>query len=98
MVTAEVDALATTGFGLGYTGFVQLDVELIQGLHLMVTPEFLDSGAPKGEEPTLGAGELRYGVWGTVAWYFYNQFELRLDYLYRQEADPSILAQLHAYL
>jgi hypothetical protein len=64
----------------------------------MATPELLNSGAKEGADPAPGAGEMVFGAWGTVAWYFYNQFELRVDYLYRQEADPSILAQLHFYL
>ena len=64
----------------------------------MLTPEFLDAGARQGEEPLPGAGKIRWGAWGSVVWYFWNQFDLRVDYLYRQEADPSILAQLHVFL
>lgn len=99
---AEANVLMMTDASTGYTGFAQLGYEVIQGLHLMATGEFVDQGLIGVEGPdnlrTPGAGEPRFGAWATVDWFFYKQFELRLDAVYRQEADTQLLAQLHFYL
>lgn len=101
-VLAEADVLLTTDTSMGYVGFAQFDAEVIQGLHLMATGEFLDQGFVGPEtpdhQPSSGLGKPRFGVWGSIDWFFYNQFEFRLDLVQRQEADTQILGQLHFYL
>ncbi|HEY6727581.1 MAG TPA: hypothetical protein VI197_26275 [Polyangiaceae bacterium] len=101
-VYGEADLLLTTDTTTGYTGFVQFDYELVQGLHFMVTGEVLDQGLA-GEETdtnqqTEGRGKPRFGAWGSIDWFFYRQFELRLDAIKRQSAGTQLLAQLHFYL
>jgi hypothetical protein len=101
-VYGEADLLLTTDTTVGYTGFAQLDFEIVQGLHFMLTGEFVDQGLA-GEETetnqqTEGRGKPRFGGWASIDWFFYKQLELRLDAVQRQGADTQILAQLHFYL
>jgi len=101
-VLAETDLLLTTDTTTGYVGFAQFDIELVQGLHFMLTGEFVDQGLA-GEESEInpkskGRGEPRFGGWASIDWFFYKQFELRLDAVQRQDSDLQLLAQLHFYL
>lgn len=101
---AEADALFRTNANTGYVGFAQADVEPIQGLHFMLTGEFLDQGlaVQSDGEPTPiaspGLGEPRFGGWLTLDWFFYRQFEFRTDLLFRQNEPLTLLGQLHFYL
>ena len=102
VVLGEADLLMTSGASTGYTGFVQFDTEIIQGLHFMVTGEVLNQGLFGTESPTNpkspGSGEPRLGGWVSLDWFFYHQFEFRIDLVQRQEADTQLLGQLHFYL
>jgi hypothetical protein len=103
-VLAELDGLITSRRDLGYVGFVQLDFELIQGLHLMGTGETVDQGnahvAPGDPVPlkTPGSGKPRCGGWLSAAWFIYSHFDIRLDAIKRTQEDAQLLAQLHVYL
>jgi hypothetical protein len=97
---AEADALITTQRDAGYVGFAQLDYEITQGLHLMVTGEILDQGYDKlnGGAYTLGNGQPELGAWGTVDWFCLPHVEVRMDAFSRQNDDTTILGQLHVFL
>jgi hypothetical protein len=97
----EADMLFRTETDAGYVGFLQLDYEIIQGLHLLATGEVLDEGLSTGPDalpPAPGTGEPRYGFWGSIDWFFYRQFEARVDFIQRQEEPFTILGQVHFYL
>jgi hypothetical protein len=81
----------------GFASMFQADVEPIQGLHLIATGEIW---SPGGASPTPS-----YGAWASVHWFFYSHFDVRFDYVYRDQAVGSVtlpvkvaLLQLHAYL
>ena len=86
-------------------GFTQLDTEFLQGVHVLLTGEILDQGAPKvapgsttGVTRELGAGKPKVGGWLSVAWFVYSHFDVRFDAIKRTGEDVSLLAQLHVYL
>jgi hypothetical protein len=81
-------------------GFVQPDFEPIQGVHLMLTGELLNPGQLQLEdEDAQRAANVttRFGLWGTIAWYFATHFDLRVDVVARQEAALALQTQLHVY-
>ncbi|MBX3182758.1 MAG: hypothetical protein KIT72_18805 [Polyangiaceae bacterium] len=90
VLLAELDLLHRSRRDLGYTGFIQADYELIQGLHLGATGELLSSG-DEGRDASLGG-------WLSVIWHFLPHLDMRVDGLLRQGAEAQILTQLHAYL
>ena len=106
----EADALHTSRRSLGYVGFLQLDYELVQGLHFQATGEALDEGfeskdlAGNSLARAPGAGKPRWGGWGTVDWFFLPHLEARVDAITRQNPAPGqkpdfqLLGQLHFYL
>ncbi len=102
VLLAEADALLTTDTSTGYVGFAQFDIEAVQGLHFMLTGEFLNQGlrGPESDtnQPAPGAGEARFGGWASIDWFFYKQFEFRIDAVQRQGSDTQLLGQLHFYL
>jgi hypothetical protein len=107
VVMAELDALLKTDQEAGYVGIVQVDYEIVQGLHFMVTGEVLDQGAstvqnvaraPVDPVSGVGAGEPQFGGWLTVDWFFLPQLEARIDFIKRQEEPFTLLGQLHVYL
>lgn len=106
VVFVEMNALHRSRRELGYVGFLQIDYELVQGLHFGATGEVLDSGYRQIEDPSTGldierapgAGEPRFGGWLTVDWFFLPQLEARVDAVFRQEAPPAFMGQLHLYL
>ena len=91
---------AALGTDAGYVGFLQADYELVQGLHVIATGELLDEGqAISTTAPaTPGSGEPRFGVWGSLDWFFFRQFEARVDFIQRQNDPFTILGQVHFYL
>jgi hypothetical protein len=99
MVSAEADLLHASreklGGALGTTGFVQLDVEPLQGLHLIGAGEWLRS--PDETNPGVALGG-----WGGVQWFFAPHTNLRCDVFIRREVDgsttTSLLGQVHFYL
>lgn len=106
VVMLEADALHTSRRDLGYVGFVQLDWELVQGLHLGATGEALDIGYQKleGALPGTdlprqpGVGKPRFGGWLSANWFFLPHCDLRVDAIARQESGFLLLSQLHVFL
>lgn len=90
VLLAEFDLLHRSRRELGYTGFLQADYELLQGLHLGATGELLNDGEP-------GHG-TRLGGWLSAVWHFLPHLDLRVDGVFRQRSEAQILTQLHAYL
>jgi hypothetical protein len=80
---------------LGFAAMLQGDLEVLQGLHVMLTVE----GAHQGNGqmgPTLAG-------WVSAAWYFLPHCELRLDNVFSKAnasaaVDYTLLAQLHFFL
>lgn len=104
VVLAEGDALYRSRKELGYVGFLQVDVEAVQGLHFGGTGEILDQGLDKQKYSAFpviaspGYGEPRFGGWLTVDWFFLPHFELRVDGIARQRENLTLFTQLHVYL
>lgn len=105
VVFVEANALHTSRRDLGYVGFVQADLELVQGLHLGVTGEIQDQGYIRNtnadgtdvkREP--GLGKPRLGGWGTIDWFFLPHLEARVDAILRQDTGFAAIGQLHMFL
>jgi hypothetical protein len=101
---AEADLLTDSTRNLGYVGFVQADYEVIQGLHGMVTLEWLDQGYLKSaqvqvpQEPRVtGAGRGEVAPWISANWFFLPHMDVRADFIIRPD-DFQILGQFHAFL
>ncbi len=83
---------------LGFAAFLQGDVSVMQGLHLMATVEAAHRGT--------GEWGPNVGGWLSAAWYFLPHLELRLDNIVRRTAtagpaantEYQLLVQLHAFL
>lgn len=100
-VMAEMDVLLRSRRETGYVGYLQVDVEPLQGLHAIATGELLDAGYSdlqkrNGEPRSSGLGRTAAGGWLSLQWFFLPHFDLRLDAILRQ--DKQLLAQLHIYL
>ena len=99
MVSAEADLLHVSreklGGGFGTTGFLQLDVEPLQGLHLIATGEWLRATGQTADGLSLGG-------WGGVQWFFAPHADLRVDVFVRREPvgapTTSVLGQVHFFL
>ncbi len=81
----------------GYAAMLQADLEVWQGLHVLVTGEMT-------RPPVADAG-ASFGVWGSVAWFFAPHADVRLDAIQQSLAlgptslgATSLLAQLHVFL
>ena len=106
IVLAEANSLHTSRRDLGYVGFLQVDWELVQGLHLGATGELLDAGYQQRPSSTPGidvprspgAGEPRFGGWLTADWFFLPHCEMRVDAILRSQEDFTLLSQLHVFL
>jgi hypothetical protein len=97
----ETDLLFMTNTDAGYVGFLQADWEMIQGLHLILTGEVLDEGLSTEADAVPqapGNGEPRFGGWASVDWFFFRQFEMRVDCIQRQNDPFTVLGQVHLYL
>lgn len=102
---AEADGIFTSRRDPGYVGFVQLDVEALQGVHVLATGEMLDQGYVKPAPGAttiapraLGEGKPKVGGWLSVNWFVYTHFDVRFDAIKRTGEDVTLLAQLHVYL
>jgi hypothetical protein len=75
VLLAEVDGLISsvkgTGTGSGWTGLLQGDLEVVQGLHLLGTLEAL-------RKPAAGAAKS-YGGWAGVEWFPLPHLDVRFD-------------------
>jgi hypothetical protein len=96
-VDSVVQSLTWKGHRDGFAAFVQADIEPIQGLHLMLTGETMNSGMK--DEPSS------YGAWISMGWFFVSHMDLRVDSVYQSLGSPagtasatSLLLQFHAYL
>ncbi len=103
VVLAEADMLKRSHADFGYVGFLQLDVEPIQGLHLIGTGEVFDQGYPEngglsGAPRDTGSGKPKLGGWGSVNWFFYTHFDVRVDAIVRKDDPFTLLGQFHMYL
>jgi hypothetical protein len=98
VVLFETDVLLRSRRESGYVGFLQADLEFIQGLHFMLTGEALDNGAVDGEERTDGFGKPRFGGWISLDWFFLPHMEARVDAIIRQDDPFTLLSQLHVFL
>ncbi len=99
---AEADLLVwqqpTSLDRLGFAAFVQADLELMQGLHLV--------GSLEGMHQGDGARGPSLGGWGAVAWYALPHLEVRLDAIIRRQTSASsaastgatLMAQIHVFL
>jgi hypothetical protein len=105
VVFVEANALHTSRRDLGYVGFLQADLEIVQGLHFGATGEILDQGYIRNtnadgtdvkREP--GLGNPRFGAWGTIDWFFLPHLEVRADAILRQDSAFTLLGQLHMFL
>jgi hypothetical protein len=97
VVMAEADAIQHSGASLGYVGMINLDLELMQGLHVAATGECLDRGKPP-EGASAGDGKARFGAWLTANWFFLPHVDLRVDLVFRDDRPSTLLGQLHFYL
>lgn len=97
---AEFDGMFTSRREAGYVGFLQVDTEAVQGVHVLLTGEMLDQGHPKDPAilRTPGEGKPKVGGWVSLAWFVYSHFDVRVDLIKRTDEDPWVLGQLHVYL
>ena len=100
---AEADGIFTSRREAGYVGFVQLDTEAVQGVHVLLTGEMLDQGHPQAtngvDAPRVpGEGKPKVGGWLSVAWFIYSHFDVRFDLIKRTDENLWLLAQAHIYL
>jgi hypothetical protein len=95
---AVVDIVSEDAYGIGGVGFLQADIEPVQGIHIIPTLE------GKALDETSG---FIGGAWLGAAWYPLPHTELRADAIYRQGVDPdgvvgvgtfTGLLQLHLFL
>jgi hypothetical protein len=100
-VLGEADVIKEKGRSFGYVGFVQPDYEPIQGFHVMLTGEVLNPGQLQLDDDiaqqAADSVTTRYGLWGSLMWYFATHFDLRVDVVSRQEAPLAVQTQLHFY-
>jgi len=99
---AEADLMTDSTRSLGYVGFVQADYEVIQGLHGLVTFEWLDQGYAKsaqmqGTPRTKGAGQTEVAPWFSADWFFLPHMDVRADFIIRPD-NFEFLGQFHAFL
>ena len=98
ITSAEFDALLSSKLGSGSTnsghaGWLQADVEIWRGVHLVPAVERLRS--PEG-----GAAQL--GLWGGAAWFVVPHLDVRADFIRRSASDSpttgTFLIQVNGYL
>lgn len=89
---ATAGLAARSAFGAG--GFLQADVEVIQGLHLSTTGEILNTNP--------GSQSNTYEWWGTVWWFLGPHVDLRGDVVILSPpgapSSTSLLGMVHAFL
>jgi hypothetical protein len=101
VLLAEWDFLIQSPFGtpayLGYAGFLQGDVEIIQGVHLFETIEIFQDRTDEASPS--------YTFWLTPNWFFAPHADLRFDMFVSQQVQVrtsttalGFVAMLHFYL
>ncbi len=98
VLSAELDALISSALGnasmkTGHAGWLQADLEVLRGVHLVSAVEHLSS-------PAGGAAQL--GLWGGAAWFVVPHLDVRADLIRRSSGDSpatnTFLIQLNGYL
>jgi hypothetical protein len=102
-IDSVYQSLTWNGHRGGFAGFVQADYEPVQGLHVMLTGEAMNSGQA-GEPPSGDA-------WLSAVWFFLPHMDLRLDGILSSLGSPGVaghpathtsdslfLAQFHVFL
>lgn len=98
VLSAEIDALLSVALGsrsvrTGHAGWLQADLEVLRGVHLVPAVERLSS-------PAGGAAQL--GWWAGVAWFVVPHLDVRADLIRRSSADSpttdTFLVQINGYL
>jgi hypothetical protein len=81
----------------GIVALAQADVEMIQGVHFLVTGEAKDVG--------IDGTPFSYGIWISQAWFLAPHLDLRVDSTYQNLGDEfgrtdvlTLIAQAHMYL
>jgi hypothetical protein len=81
----------------GTVGFVQADIEPLQGVHFMLTGEMQHVG--------VHGTPFSWGAWFSEAWFVAPHLDFRIDNIYQNLGDTSgrtdvfmMLAQAHLYL
>jgi len=98
---AESDLLLTSqppaSNHLGNASMIQVDLEPIQGVHVIGTGEVFD--------PAWSRTPPSYALWGSLAWFLLPHVDVRLDAIWQSNASAAarsnadvFLAQIHAYL
>ena len=92
VVSAEFDALIDSVLGralqAGHAAWLQADLEVVRGVHLLAAAEELS--------PTAGGG-TRTGLWGGVSWFVVSHLDVRADWI-RRSGTNTFLIQLNGYL
>jgi hypothetical protein len=105
VLLGEADLLVTSGRDAGHVGWVELDLEPVQGLHLVGLAEWVDqglvwpatyTGARLRRAPGQGKGEA--GGCLLVDWFFLPQFEALVGAGARYGEPLTVLGQLHVWL
>jgi len=101
VILAEADVLASSpkrrALQAGAAAMLQLDYEVIQGLHAIATGELVDR--------TLSRTPPSYGGWLSAQWFFLPHVDVRVDGIVQSLGDASsrievfsLLGQIHAFL
>ncbi|HVW30520.1 MAG TPA: hypothetical protein VHC69_34420 [Polyangiaceae bacterium] len=97
VLLAEADLLISDQRNPGYTAMLQVDYEIIQGLHGMLTGETHEPGRLSNTPAGVANGENQLGGWITLDWFFFTHFDARIDFVLRQNTAPQLLSQIHWY-
>jgi hypothetical protein len=97
VVQVEADLLLNKQLGggaqdVGHAEWLQTDVEVVRGLHLLGALEGMKTGATP---------ELQKGVWGGLWWFAFPHLDVRADVVQRWGQGPSTLTfliQANGYL
>ncbi len=82
-------SLTWNGHRGGFAAFLQADYESVQGFHLMVTGEAMNSGS--SGEPSSFDG------WLSAVWFCLPHVDLRIDGVYANVGVPGVLGQPSSY-
>ena len=97
VVQVEADLLLNNQLGggsqdVGHAEWLQADVEVFRGLHVVGALESMETGATPG---------LQKGVWAGLWWFAFSHVDIRADMIQRWSDSPStltFLVQMNGYL
>ena len=100
VILAEADLLLTSpkrrAIQTGTAAMLQVDLEAVQGVHLILTGEAVDT--------TLARKPLSFGGWASAQWFFLPHVDVRVDAIAQLATEGSrlevvsLLGQFHAFL